>query len=83
MILDKTPLRSLWYQRLQVTGKTGSALNKLMSTKFPSSALLMELSVFLKKSKKKAPVEWAPRESNKEADALANGVTDVSTPSSR
>ena len=44
----------------------GSALNKLMSTRFPSSAAL---------------VEWAPpRESNKEADALANGVTDGFNP---
>ena len=42
-----------------------------MSTRFPSPALLMELSVFLKKRKIKALVEWAPRESNKEADALA------------
>ena len=42
-----------------------SALNKLMSTRFPSSALLTELSVFLKKRKIKVLVEWAPRESNK------------------
>ena len=57
----------------------GSALNKLMSTRFPSSALQMELSVFLKKRKIRASVEWAPRESNKEADVLLT----VSTPSSR
>ena len=49
-------------------------MNKLMITKFPSSALLMELSAFLKKRKIKALVEWTPGESNKEADALANGV---------
>ena len=53
----------------------GSALNKLMSTKFLSSALLMALSAILKKRKIKALVEWTPRESNKEADALANSVT--------
>ena len=51
-----------------------------MSTKFPSSALLTELSVFLKKLKIKALVEWAPRESNWEAAALANGVTDGFNP---
>ena len=56
--------------------ENGSALNKLMSTRFLSSELLMELSVFLKKRKIKALVEWAPSESNKEAGALANGVTD-------
>ena len=41
----------------------GAALNKLMTTKFPASALLMVRAV----------VEWAPREGNKEADRLANG----------
>ena len=46
-----------------------------MSTKFPSSALQMELSAFLKKREIKASADWAPRESNREADALANGVT--------
>ena len=39
----------------------GSALNKLMSTKYPSSALLMELSAFLKHRKNKALVQWPSR----------------------
>ena len=45
-----------------------------MSTKFPSSALLMELSSFLKKRKIKALV------SNREGDALANGHTNGFNP---
>ena len=58
-----------------------AALNKLMSTKFPSSALVMELSTFLKEKKIKALVEWTPRESNREADLLANGITSDFNPS--
>ena len=66
--------------------ENGSALNKLMSTKFPSSAVVMELSCYLKRMAAKASVEWAPRSTNYEADALANGyqtVTDSFDPSRR
>ena len=52
----------------------GAALNKLMTTKFPASALLMELSCYMKKMSIRASVEWIPREGNKEADRLANGI---------
>ena len=52
----------------------GSALNKLMSTHFPSSALLMELATHMKREGIKANVQWSPRESNREADRLANGA---------
>ena len=58
----------------------GAALNKLTSTKYPSSALLVDMSSFLKKRKLKALVEWAPRESNRETDALANSVRADFTP---
>ena len=54
----------------------GSALNKLMSTSYPASAILMELSAFLKRRKLKALVEWTLCESNREKDALANGCAD-------
>ena len=37
----------------------GSALNKLMSTKFPSIAVVMELSCHLKRMAAKASVKWA------------------------
>ena len=64
-------------------GRNGSALNKLMSTKFPSSAVVMELSCYLKRAAAKASVEWASRSANYEADALANGITGSFDPSQR
>ena len=51
----------------------GAALNKLMSTRFLASAVIMELACYLKRMSIKALVEWAPREANREADELANG----------
>ena len=54
----------------------GAAPNKLMSTRFPSSAVLMELATYMKARGMRAVVEWAPRECNNEADLLANGITD-------
>ena len=47
-----------------------------MTTKFPASALLMELSCYMKKMSIRTVVDWSPREANKEADNLANGVFD-------
>ena len=43
----------------------GAALNKLMSTRFPSSAVLMELATFMKARRLRTIVEWAPREYNR------------------
>ena len=51
----------------------GSALNKLMSTKYPASAIMVEMASFMKKKGIRATVEWAPREGNCEAGSLANG----------
>ena len=53
----------------------GSALNKLMTPKFPASAVLMEMAMQLKKRSLQASVHWTPRSANREADALANGNT--------
>ena len=61
----------------------GSALHKLMSTKFLSSALVLELSCYLKRMSAKASVEWAPRTANYEADSLVNGETYGLDPSRR
>ena len=61
----------------------GAALNKLMSTRFPSSAVLVELASFMKAREMRAVVEWAPRECNREADLLANGITDLFDPERR
>ena len=38
----------------------GSALNKLMTRKYPSSAVVMELACYLKRMSIKAVVDWAP-----------------------
>ena len=51
---------------------SGSALNKLMTTKFPACAVLMELSAYMKRMSMKVVVEWTPRAGNREADHLAN-----------
>ena len=61
----------------------GAALNKLMTTKYPASAVLMELAAYSKKMGLKASVEWSPREANREADALANGELSQFTPELR
>ena len=52
-------------------------------TKFSSSAVVMELSCYLKRISAKASVEWAPRTANYEADSLANGETHGFDPSRR
>ena len=51
----------------------GSALNCLMTTRFPASAVVMDLAAFMKKESIKIQVEWLPRSGNAEADALVNG----------
>ena len=51
----------------------GSLLNKLMSSKYPLSALLMEFGEQLQHSGVRPEVRWAPREVNREADRLAIG----------
>ena len=61
----------------------GAALDKLMSTRFPFSAVLMELASYMKHRGMRAIVEWAPRECNREADMLANGDTSLFDPARR
>ena len=61
----------------------GSALNKLMMNKYPSSAVVMELACYLKRMGIKAVVDWAPRTANYEADELANGNTSRCDPAKR
>ena len=62
---------------------TDNRENGSASTKFPSSAVVMELSCNLSRMAAKASVEWAPRSTNCEADALANGITGSFDPSRR
>ena len=61
----------------------GSALNKLMTTKFPACAVLMELSAYMKRMSMKVVVEWTPRAGNREADHLANGEHSKFSPQNR
>ena len=50
--------------------RNGALLNKLMSSKYPLSALLMEFGEQLRHSEVRPDVRWAPREANREADRL-------------
>ena len=61
----------------------GSALNKLVSTKFLTSAVLMELATYIKKMGMKVLVEWTPRAGNRVADALADGDSSLFDPRRR
>ena len=58
----------------------GALLKNLKTTKFPGCALLMELASFMKRKSMKVVVDWTPREGNKEADRLANGIVDDFSP---
>ena len=53
----------------------GVALNILMTTRHPASALIMEMSAHFKRVRIKALIGWTPRSANREADALTNGDT--------
>ena len=77
---DPNEMRVLIVPSITDNRGNGAALNKLMSTRFPSSAVLMELASFMKHRGMRAIVEWAPRECNREADMLANGDTSLFNP---
>ena len=55
----------------------GAALNKLRTTKFLASAVLMELLAFMNARGPRTVVEWTPSECNREADTLANGQLEL------
>ena len=80
---DPNEMRVLIVPSFTDNGGNGAALSKLMSTRFPSSAVLMELASFMKHRGMRAIVEWAPRECNREADMLANGDTSLFDPERR
>ena len=52
--------------------RNGALLNKLMSSKYPLSALLMEFGEQLRHSGVRPDVRFSPREANRETDRLAN-----------
>ena len=74
---DPNEMRVLIVPSITDNRDNGAVFNKLMSTRFPSSAVLMELASFM------SIVEWAPRECNREADMLANGDTSLFDPERR
>ena len=49
------------------------AAAKLMTTKFPLNAMVMELSEQLEARRSWLKLDWVPRHQNEEADALTNG----------
>ena len=58
-------------------------LDKMMTTSFPLSVILMELSVQLEKAALCLDLRWTPREQNVEADALTNEEFDEFRESNR
>ena len=72
-----------FFPNAQGTQRTRALLNKLMSSKYPLSALLMEFGVQLRRSGVRPDVRWAPREANREADRLANGDSSGFNPALR
>ena len=66
---------------VQVSGFTDSqvatsVINKASSSKFPLCVMGMELAAQLEARGVQLTSEWAPREQNKEADALTNHIYD-------
>ena len=53
------------------------AMNKLMSTKWPLTVLLIEMAEFLRHTSIQLHLRWVPRESNTEADDLTNQKFDA------
>ena len=58
-----------------ITDNLGNSyvVSKLMTTKFPLCAILMELSEQLDSRSSWLRLHWSPRDQNQEADALTNG----------
>ena len=65
------------------TRGNGHVLTKLSSSKFPISAIVMELGSTLKTKGLSLDVAWVPREANNEDDMLSNLDTSLSDDSNR
>lgn len=66
-------------KRLRLTGTTDNlgnqgAVGKLMTTKFPLCAALMELASRQAQSHSELILRWAPRDQNTEADEISNEI---------
>ena len=71
----------MFYGEQPESGK--KKVTKLMTTKFPACAVLMELSAYMKRMSMKVVVEWTPGAGNREADHLANGEYSRFSPENR
>ena len=69
---DGRRLQTLQLPAFTDNKSNGYAVNKLMSTKFPLCAVLMELSAQMEDKGMRVNLQWTPREFNSEADALSN-----------
>ena len=52
----------------------GSVQDKVMNTKFPMSALVMEWAFTLSLGGLRSEEQWSPQETHQEADLLANSL---------
>ena len=73
---------------MTITGFTDSqvsaaVVDRGMSTAYPLCCVVMELAAQLERRRLDLSLEWAPREKNAEADALADGRTEGFSPSRR
>jgi len=73
---------------IKMVGETDNKGNshviaKLLTTKFPLCAVLMQLTIDLGRRGIDLDLAWVPREENVLADALSNGVTEGMDPSLR
>ena len=59
----------------------GYVVNKLMTTRFPLCAIVMELAAQAEQRNVRMEAEWTPRDRNKEADDLSNLLTNNFDPS--
>ena len=78
MVYGPSQEREARHQVIQLPAFTdnkgnGYAINKLMTTKFPLCAIVMELSTQMGAIAARVEVHWTSRERNEEADALSNG----------
>ena len=55
-------------------------MDKLLTTKYPSGVVLMELATQLSRRRATLRANWIPRLQNEEADALTNWTSGTSTP---
>ncbi len=74
--------------QITITGLTDSAVSAAvmtrgMTTKFPLVLVMMEMAALLESRAARLDLNWVPRDTNSEADALSNGNTQGFDPALR